>query len=203
MKPKVETKQKMNLFGNLYARVMAWAEHRRATFYLSVLSFAESSFFPIPPDVMLAPMALRQPHRAFYFAFLTTVFSVLGGILGYFIGRYSLDLAEQLLQDNGYWPLYQQARAWFQGWGLWVVLIAGFSPIPYKLFTVTAGAMGQPLIAFILASVLGRGSRFFLLALLIKLFGQKIERHLLRYIEYIGWLLVVLIVLAIIGVNLK
>jgi len=193
----------MNFFGNLYERVMSWAEHRRATFYLGLLSFAESSFFPIPPDVMLAPMALRQPHRALYFAFLTTLFSVLGGIAGYFIGFFALEFAEQLLQDKGYWLVYQQARVWFDEWGVWVVLMAGFSPIPYKLFTITAGAMGQPLIAFILASVLGRGSRFFLLALLLKFFGRKIEQHVLRYIEYLGWLLVGLILSTIIWVSLK
>ena len=193
----------MNFFGNLYELVMSWAEHRRATFYLSLLSFSESSFFPVPPDVMLAPMALRQPHRALYFALLTTLFSVLGGIAGYFIGFFALDFAEQLLQDKGYWSIYQQARAWFDQWGVWVVLMAGFSPIPYKLFTITAGAMGQPLIAFILASVLGRGSRFFLLALLLKFFGRKIEQHVLRYIEYLGWLLVGLILITIIWVGLK
>ena len=193
----------MSLFANLYQRVMSWAGHRRATFYLSILSFSESSFFPIPPDVMLAPMALKQPHRALYFAFLATLFSVLGGIAGYFIGFFALDLAEQLLQNRGYWEVYQQARTWFEDWGLWVVLMAGFSPIPYKLFTITAGAMGQPLFAFILASIIGRGSRFFLLALLLKLFGRKLEQQVLRYIEYLGWLLVSAIIIAIIWLTLR
>lgn len=183
----------MKLFASMYNKVMEAAAHRRAPTYLSVLSFAESSFFPIPPDVMLAPMALRRPEKAFWFALLTTVFSVLGGLAGYLIGYFLFDLFSGWLQASNYWEGYLEARGWFERWGVWIIFIAGFSPIPYKLFTITAGIMAQPLLPFILASFVGRGSRFFLVAGLLKYVGPRIEPMLIKYIEWLGWLFVVLV----------
>ena len=183
----------MKLFHSLYQRVMGWAGHRHAPAYLSGLSFAESSFFPIPPDVMLAPMALRVPEKAFWFAFLTTLFSVLGGLAGYAIGYFAFDFLSAWLESSKYWAEYLHAREWFTEWGVWIIFIAGFSPIPYKLFTITAGVMVQPLLPFIIASLIGRGSRFFLVAGLLKYLGPKIEPMLLKYIEWLGWLFVILI----------
>ena len=177
------------------------AEHKNAPSILSMLSFAESSFFPIPPDVMLAPMAMRIPDKAFWFAFLTTVFSVLGGIAGYAIGYFAFDLIADWMQTTKYWESYLHAREWFTEWGVWVVFIAGFSPIPYKLFTITAGVMVQPLLPFILASFVGRGSRFFLVAGIVKYAGPRIEPMLLKYIEWLGWLFVFILVVAIYWVS--
>lgn len=190
------------LFGRLYVMMLRWSAHPRAPWYLGALSFAESSFFPIPPDVMLAPMALARPDRALFFALLTTVTSVLGGLAGYAIGHFALELIEPLLHQFGYWDGYQAARGWFDRWGFWMVLIAGFSPIPYKVFTIAAGAMGLALVPFTLASIVGRGSRFFLVALLVAWGGQKVEPWLRKYIDRIGWATVAALVAAVVVIRL-
>tara|TARA_R110002049_G_scaffold13509_3_gene58681 strand:+ start:31621 stop:32202 length:582 start_codon:yes stop_codon:yes gene_type:complete len=188
----------MKLFSTIYAKCMNAAAHKRAPAILSALSFAESSFFPIPPDVMLAPMCMRLPNRALWFAFLTTIFSVLGGLAGYAIGYFAFDVISQWLETTKYWDSYIHARDWFEQWGVWVVFIAGFSPIPYKLFTITAGVMVQPLLPFLLASFVGRGARFFLVAGIIRFAGPRIEPMLLKYIEWLGWIFVALLAIAII-----
>lgn len=186
----------MRLFGPLYERVLGWARHPRAPVYLGALSFAESSFFPIPPDVMLAPMTLARPDAATRLALLTTVTSVAGGLAGYAIGYFALDLAEPWMREAGYWQGYTEVREWFVEWGFWAVLAAGFSPIPYKLFTIAAGTLGMFLPAFIAASFLGRGARFFLVAQLIRLGGSAMEQRLRRNVEVLGWLFVALLVVA-------
>lgn len=173
---------------------MAWSRHPHAAWYLGGLSFAESSFFPVPPDVMLAPMSLAQPKRAWYFALLTTVASVLGGILGYAIGLLAFDVVEPLLRDAGYYPKYLQAKVWFAEWGFWAVFLAGFSPIPYKVFTITAGVIAMAFLPFVAASIVGRGARFFLVAALMAWGGEKMEARLYRWVDYIGWAIVVLVV---------
>ena len=186
----------MRLFGHLYDRVLRWAAHPKAPWYLGGLSFAESSFFPIPPDVMLAPMTLARPERAWHLALLTTLTSVAGGLLGYAIGYFALEAVEPWLVSAGYWEGYLQARSWFETWGFWAVLAAGFSPIPYKLFTVAAGALAMFLPTFALASIVGRGGRFFLVAGLIRWGGAPMEQKLRQHVELLGWLLVALLLLA-------
>lgn len=186
----------MGLFDGLYRRAMRWARAPRAPWYLAGLSFAESSFFPIPPDVMLAPMSLAQPARAWRFAFITTVASTLGGLFGYAIGYFALDLIEPLIRDTHYWDGYLKARAWFDEWGFWAVFIAGFSPIPYKVFTIAAGSMAMALGPFALASVIGRGARFYLVAGLLAWGGPRMEQTLARYIEWLGWGVVAVLGLA-------
>ena len=180
----------MRPFAYLYDRVMQWVDHPRAPAFLCGLSFAESSFFPIPPDVMLAPMALRCPQKALWYGFLTTLFSVLGGLAGYMIGYFAFDALTGWLQTTHYWPKYETAKQWFDEWGVWVVFVAGFSPIPYKLFTITAGVLVQPLLPFTIASFIGRGARFMLEAILLKWAGPKIEPIMKKYIEWIGWSMV-------------
>ncbi len=184
----------MGIFSRLYERTLRWAAHRHAPRYLAVLSFAESSFFPIPPDVMLAPMSLAQPGRALYFALLTTVASVLGGLLGYVLGYFAMELVEPLIVSAGQQDALEHAREWFMVYGFWVVLLAGFSPIPYKVFTIAAGGMALPLLPFVVASFLGRGARFFLVALLMGWGGPKLEPYLKPYIDWMGWASVVLLV---------
>lgn len=187
----------MRLFSALYDRVMRWSRHRHAPRYLALLSFSESSFFPIPPDVMLAPMVLARPNRAWRLALLTTVASVIGGLLGYVIGLFFFDLVEPLLQEAGYYPKYLQAKEWFDQWGFWAVFLAGFSPIPYKVFTITAGVISMALLPFLVASMVGRGARFFLVAALMHWGGEEMEGTLRKYIDRIGWAMVILVVIAI------
>ncbi len=187
------------MFQKLYDRALNWAKHRHAAKYLFALSFAESSFFPIPPDVMLAPMSLAQPSKALRFALMTTIASVLGGILGYLIGFFSFELIEPWLQGTHYWEKYEMAQTWFKEWGVWAVFIAGFSPIPYKVFTIAAGAMTMPFLPFVLASLVGRGGRFFLVALLLAWGGEKLEDLLRVYMDRIGWAMVVLVCLGGLG----
>ncbi|MDH5300092.1 MAG: DedA family protein [Gammaproteobacteria bacterium] len=185
----------MRMFSKMYDKVLVWAKHRRASYYLAGLSFTESSFFPVPPDVMLAPMCLANPSRALHFAMITTIFSVLGGAFGYFIGVFGFDLVEPIIQANpSYQSAYETAVRWFGEWGVWVVFIAGVSPIPYKVFTIAAGVAGMALVPFLLASLIGRGLRFFAVALVIRWGGERMETTLRHYIEYIGWLLVAAIV---------
>ncbi|MFU8896983.1 MAG: YqaA family protein [Gammaproteobacteria bacterium] len=186
----------MQLFGPLYDRVLRWAAHPKARWYLGGLSFAESSFFPVPPDVMLAPMTLARPVDAWRLATLTTVMSVAGGMLGYLIGYFALDLFAPWMVSAGYWEGYLQARDWFQTWGFWAVLAAGFSPIPYKVFTIAAGALAMFVPVFVLASLVGRGGRFFLVAGLIRWGGAPMEARLRRHVEFLGWLFVGLLLLA-------
>ena len=173
---------------------MVWSRHRHAPWYLGGMSFAESSFFPIPPDVMLIPMSLANPSRAWWFASLTTLASVAGGLLGYTIGYFAFDAIEPLLRDSRYWDSYQVAVDWFDRWGFWAVFVAGFSPIPYKVFTIAAGAMSMALLPFTLASLIGRGARFFLVAGLMAWGGARMEAALHRYVDRLGWATVAMLV---------
>lgn len=188
----------MKIFSVLYEKAMAWSRHRRAPWYLGSLSFAESSFFPIPPDVMLAPMCLANPARAWWFALLTTLASVAGGMLGYLIGWSAFDLIQPWIAEGKYWVAYQQAVTWFGQWGFWAVLIAGFSPIPYKVFTIAAGVLAMPFLPFVLASAVGRGARFFLVAALMSWGGARMEHMLKQYVDRIGWATVALLLFALI-----
>ncbi len=181
----------MGLFTSLYDKVLSWSRHRHARWYLGGLSFAESSFFPVPPDVLLAPMVLASPQRGWSLAALTTVASVAGGIAGWMIGFFALEAAVGLIEAHGYMAQYERVTAWFERWGFAAVLLAGFSPIPYKLFTIAAGALAMPLPLFAAASVIGRGGRFFLVAALIKAGGERAAERLRRYVDLLGWLAVV------------
>jgi membrane protein YqaA with SNARE-associated domain len=190
----------LQLFGSLYERVITWSRHPHAERYLGGMSFAESSFFPIPPDVMLIPMCVADRPKAWRFALITTITSLLGGIAGYAIGYFLFEAVAPLLEDLGYWEAYQQGKDWFDTWGVWAVLIAGFSPIPYKIFTIAAGVATLNLPAFVLASFVGRGARFFLVAGLIVAGGERMESMIRRYVETIGWAVVA--IAAVIGAYL-
>lgn len=177
----------MAIFGPLYERVMLWSRHRHAERYLGAMSFAESSFFPIPVDVMLAPMCLAKPERSWRYALNATVFSVLGGLAGYAIGYLTFEAIEPWLRESSYWASYQTARSWFDEYGVWTVFVAGFSPIPYKVFTIAAGVAALTLPGFFIASLIGRGARFFLVAGFVKYAGVRLEATLVQHIERIGW----------------
>ncbi|MEM6574955.1 MAG: YqaA family protein [Pseudomonadota bacterium] len=187
----------MRLFAPLYDTTLRWSQHRLAPRYLAGLSFAESTFFPVPPDVMLIPMVLGKPARWLQLAGLCTVMSVLGGLFGYLIGVFAFELIEPLLHRFGYWETFEKAQAGFREYGFWVVLLAGFSPIPYKIFTIASGTVGMALLPFAIGSLIGRGGRFFLVAGLIRLGGVKAADKIRQYVEVLGWLLVVLVVAAV------
>jgi membrane protein YqaA with SNARE-associated domain len=184
----------MRWFGPLYDLAMRWARHAHAQWYLAMLSFAESSFFPIPPDVMLAPMSLARPERARRYALLTTLASVLGGVLGYLLGLLAFHWVEPLLIEYGYHARYLTVREWFEQWGFWAVFLAGFSPIPYKLFTISAGVVAMNMPVFLLASTIGRGTRFFIVACLMARGGPAMEARLRRHIDWLGWLTVAVVI---------
>nr|WP_252735945.1 YqaA family protein [Aestuariibacter sp. A3R04] len=176
---------------------LRWARHRHASRYLVGLSFAESMFFPIPPDVMLAPMSMSQPHKAWFFATLTTIASVLGGIAGFALGYFAFEMwIEPLVVSAGYEQKLNTTMGWFEQYGVWVVFLAGFSPIPYKVFTISAGVLNMALLPFIVASAIGRGARFFLVAALMRWGGKAMETKLREYVEILGWITVALGIVA-------
>jgi membrane protein YqaA with SNARE-associated domain len=165
----------------LYLRTLALASDRRAAWWLALVAFAESSFFPIPPDALLIPMALARPARAWRFAAICTAASVVGGALGYFIGfALFTQVAEPVIRFYGYGPRFEAFRAMYAEWGLWVILIKGLTPIPYKIVTIASGAAGYSFPVFMVASAATRGARFFLLALLLRRFGASVRDFIER-----------------------
>ena len=185
----------MPFFSNLYDLMIRWSRLPKAEPVLCSIAFAESSFFPLPPDIMLISMGLAQPQKSWRYAFLTLLFSLLGGIFGYILGYYAIHLIEPFIKSSHYYGSYLSVSKWFVDYGVWIIFIAGFSPIPYKIFTITAGAMGMPLLPFVIASIFGRGLRFYLVAALIYFYGKKIDGHIRQYIDLIGWLMVFLLVI--------
>jgi len=167
----------------LYARILEIAAGPNALAALLVVSFAESSFFPIPPDILLIPMILARPHQAFRLAALCTLASVAGGLLGYAIGYFLFDaIGRPVLEFYKAMGSYEALKAGFAEWGVWIIIIKGMTPIPYKLITIASGVAQFDLIAFVGASIISRSVRFFLVAALLWYFGdaarQFIERRL-------------------------
>jgi len=174
--------------------VIGLAHKRLASTYLFFLSFAESSFFPIPPDTLLMPLCLGKREKALKFAFICTVGSVLGGLLGYGIGFWLWKDGESGLALFAYKYVpgfslesYLKIKELFSAYDFWIVFTAGFTPIPYKLITITAGACDINFFMFIIASTLSRGARFFLVAGLIKVFGAKMEQLIERYFNWFAF----------------
>jgi membrane protein YqaA with SNARE-associated domain len=161
----------------LYRRVLALSASRHAPWWLAAVAFAESSFFPIPPDVLLIPMALARPERAWRLALICTVASVAGGALGYYIGYALFDvLAAPIIQAYGLAEKFKVFQTQYAEWGLWIILGKGAIPIiPYKLVTITAGAAQFNFVIFMLASVLVRASRFYVVAALVWRFGPSVQ----------------------------
>lgn len=187
---------KMRIFSPLFRKTMEWASHKYAPYYLALVSFLESSFFPVPPDLMLVPMSLARPQTAMRFAMIATLFSVIGGIFGYALGYLVLHSLHPYIISWGYGDTYAQVVHWFSVWGIWVVLLAGFTPIPYKIFTIGAGALHMSLGLFILFSFFGRGARFYLVSLVTAWGGKHIQDFFYKYIELFGWIVVFLVVIA-------
>ena len=167
---------------NLYHQVLALAASRRAPWWLAVVAFAESSFFPIPPDALLVPMALARPDRAWHFALICTIASVCGGALGYAIGYFVFD---QLMRTAVAHVLFGADplgafQGWYARWGLAVILIKGMTPIPYKIVTIASGAAHFDFWVFMVASVVTRGARFFLVATLLHFYGDAVKDFIER-----------------------
>lgn len=198
---------KINVFSTLYELCIKLAKHPKAPWFLAINSFIESIFWPIPPDVMLAPMCLARPKRSMYYAAMTMVTSVLGAICGYYLGYFIYDpYIADLIQWLGYEQSMQTVRDWFTlEYGVLMIFIGAFTPVPYKVIAVTTGLVAAEsmastgsvgmltLLNFVLVSLVGRGLRFFLVAGIIMWGGARMEHALRRYIDYIGWACVILI----------
>jgi membrane protein YqaA with SNARE-associated domain len=182
----------VKIFSPLYGKVMLWSKHKHAPFYLYLSAFAESIFWPIPVDIMLAPMALAKRSLAWRFALGATIFSVLGGAVGYYLGNALYDpVVMPLIEFMNYQGKMETAQAWFTEWGVMVIFIASFTPIPFKVFTVTAGVMSMAFLPFLLTAFIGRGLRFFLVTGLMVIGGDKMEAKLSKYIDILGWVTII------------
>ncbi len=177
----------MKLFAPLYERMLAWSRHRRAPALLGGISFLEAIIFPIPPEVMLAPMSLARPQRAYAFAAISLLGSMLGMFIGYAVGHFAIELAMPLLERFGYAAHFDEIKREAAENGFWLLLLAGFTPVPFKVFTLASGAVSMPLLPFFFGALIGRGKRVFLVAWAIRLGGEKAEMALRRHIEPIGW----------------
>src|SRR5579863_4376462 len=184
------------MFNSLYPRVRSLAESPHAERALAAVAFAESSFFPIPPDLLLAPMALANPRRAWRYALIATVASVLGGMLGYAIGALLYGtVGAWLIALYGYGARMEALKQTYAQWGWLVILVKGATPIPYKLVTIVSGLLGYNFPLFVALSVVTRGARFFILAGALNLFGDTLrvalERHFALFMGIIAVTIVV------------
>lgn len=190
----------MKLFGPLYERAIGWAKHPRAPTLLTVLSFFEAIIFPVMPEVMLAPMALAQPKRGFWFATLSLAGSMAGAMVGYFLGHYAFEALKPLFAALGMLPAIEsgivtvQAKMAESPWAVFAFLVlGGFMPIPMKVFTWASGIVGVPMLQYVPSMLIGRAKRVYLLALAIRLGGEKAGAVLRRWIEPVGWVATALV----------
>jgi len=185
----------MNYLRKLYDWTLIKSQHPKATWFLSFISFIESSFFPIPPDIILIPMIIAKRANAFLYAFICTISSVLGGIAGYLIGFYLFNsigtiiinyygLADQFILFENYYLKY----------GIWIVLGAGFTPFPFKFITIASGVFGLNIVLFVAVAFLARGLRFYLIALLLKIFGSIIKNLINKYFNILASIFFILLI---------
>ncbi len=185
-----------SFFSSSLDYILKQAAKPLAVYFLFFWSFIEAWFIiPIPPDVILAPMTLAKPNKAFLYANVTTIASVIGGCLGFFIGLFAIDYAMDLMNTFNLMGYYNQAVELFSTWGSVIILIAGFTLIPFKVFTVMAGAMKMNFFIFIIAATISRGARFYLVAYAAKIGGEKGMDAIVRNIDKIGYFIIVLFVL--------
>lgn len=183
------------LHRRLYDWVLHWAETRHSLVALFLLAFAESSFFPIPPDVLLIALVLGSLQRWWLFAALCTAGSVLGGMAGYGIGMFLMDtLGVRVIDFYNAQPYYDKVALWFKDYDFWIVFVAAFTPIPYKVFTLASGAFHINILGFLFASVIGRGARFFMVAGLLRLAGEPMRRFIDKYFDWLAAGFVVLLI---------
>lgn len=184
----------MKFLKRLYEWVLRWAETPYGTPALFLLAFAESSFFPVPPDVLLIALSLSIPKRSFFYATICAIGSVLGGIFGYFLGLQFWELAKGILFFYIDYEGFEMVKNYFLKYEAWAIGIAGFTPIPYKVFTIAAGFFQANFLIFVLASVFSRSARFFLVSALIYKFGQPIRTFIDKYFNLLTWIFMLLIV---------
>lgn len=197
----------MKIFGPLYERAIAWSRHRRAPTFLFGLSFAEAIVFPVPPEVMLAPMSLAQPRRALWFATLSLMGSLAGALVGYMLGHFAFAAVQPLIEWLG-WTQKIDAQVSHlrevvaeSPWrAFWLLVLAGFTPIPLKIFTWASGIVGIPLLPFLASMLVGRGKRVYLVAGAIRLGGPRAEAALRRWIEPLGWVAMAILALLVVWV---
>lgn len=179
----------------LYDWTMSLAASRHAVTALGAISFIESSVFPIPPDTLLIPMVIAERRRAWWYATLATITSVLGGIAGYLIGAFLFDqVAWPILNAYGYADKFETFRGWYNDWGVWIVLVAGVTPFPFKVITIASGATGLNMIVFVLASIIARGARFFAVSALLYVFGPPIKDFIERRLGLVFTVAMVLLI---------
>ena len=189
------------MFNALYRKCLELAAHKSSKYYLAIVSFLESSFFPIPPDVMVIPMVISKKNDFIKIFFITTIFSVLGGMLGYFLGAFFFDIGMQIMNFYGYEDKLSNFKnnllnsEGFYAW-LGILFLAGFTPLPYKVFTITSGLISFNILIFIFISLISRGLRFFIVAYLSYKFGdiftEFMEKHGSKWFTIIGILIVII-----------
>jgi len=183
----------VQLFAPLYRRAMDLSRHPHAPRYLGLLSFVEAFVFPVPPEVMLAPMTLARPRAWFRYATISLVFALLGGLVGYAIGAFAIDLVLPVLDRLGYRARFEEVRTLATDHGFWLLLVGGFTPIPLKLFTLASGAVHMPLLPFLAGLFIGRAKRVYLVTGAVRLGGERAEQALHRHVEKLGWAAMVLL----------
>lgn len=178
----------------LYEKILGYARHRFAVPILCLVSLVEASFFPVPPDLLLIAMGLAQPRKAIWYAFLTTIFSVLGGVLGYLIGMYLWDWMSPVFFEYVFSPeKFEKVRALYENNAFAAIFLSGYTPIPYKIFTISAGVFGIPMHIFLIASILGRAMRFFIFGGLIYKYGDHARGWIQKHLRKIIWVSSVMI----------
>ena len=188
------------MFNALYRKCLELAAHKSSKYYLAIVSFLESSFFPIPPDVMVIPMVISKKNDFIKIFFIATIFSVLGGILGYFLGAFFFDIGMQIMNFYGYEEKLNNLKnnlinsEGFYAW-LSILFLAGFTPLPYKVFTIASGLIGFNILVFILISLISRGLRFFIVSYLSYKFGniftEFMDKHGSKWFTIVGILIVI------------
>ncbi len=190
------------LLKRLYNWVLSWAESKYGAYALAILAFIESSFFPIPPDVLQIALSISKPKRSFWYAFIALCFSALGGILGYFIGLFLFEsVGRVIIQSLGYEQQFVLVGEMFKENAFLTIFAAALTPIPYKVFTIAAGVWQVGLFPLITASILGRGLRFFLIAALTYFFGERVKVFIDKYFNWLSMGLFILIVIGYLGIK--
>ncbi len=180
----------------LYDWVLSWADSKYSTLVLCILSFAEASFFPIPPDTLQLALSISKPKRAYWYAFLASIFSVMGGIFGYVIGRYLYESVGQLIITTfGYQQEFASVGALYQAHAFFAIAAAAFTPIPYKVFTIAAGVWDISFTTLIWASIVGRAGRFFLVATFAYFLGERVRTFVDKYFNWLSLLLFLLVII--------
>jgi membrane protein YqaA with SNARE-associated domain len=190
-----EQTKKLSWLRRLYHWTLSWADHPSAKYALFFIALIESSVFPIPPDILLIALALGQPKSALKFAAITTAGSTIGAAVGYAIGFLLwASVGQPIIEFYGLTSQYIKAEDWFAMYGVAIVLVAGFSPIPFKVITIAAGAFGLTFIPFILAALASRGARFFLVAAILRWGGDKLRNFVEKHFELMTILITLLVV---------